>query len=251
MQHRSSETRSGLIAIGGSAYSSTPAQAAKPKGILPVKTYLSFKQANVAAAKTKITQLNGELKASSVRVLLSFDESLATDPNRKITVTDPHSLTWHSPTPRQRTLKTSILFSQRPDRQGRSTMLKLLSILLCVGLKLNASLVSNRSPSGHLSRNTFSYTGCHSSWSRVSSESCANEKQYLISLVSSALTQPLSASFPTSLAFFSRHATRCLQNHRTSQGIQTPFLFFVQLPICSRRLVGAKIVDTVSGSWTR
>jgi hypothetical protein len=36
------------------------------KGILPVKTPLFFKQANIPAAKTKLAQLNDEFKASSV-----------------------------------------------------------------------------------------------------------------------------------------------------------------------------------------
>jgi len=54
-------------AVGSSAYSSTPAQPPKSKGVLPVKTYLSFKQFNVNAARSKISQLNEEVKASSVR----------------------------------------------------------------------------------------------------------------------------------------------------------------------------------------
>jgi phospholipase A-2-activating protein len=40
--------------------------APKPKGVLPVRTYLSFKQMNIAAAKTKIASLNEEIKATSV-----------------------------------------------------------------------------------------------------------------------------------------------------------------------------------------
>lgn len=52
---------------GGGAYSSQPqTTAAKPKGILPVKAFLHFKQINVAAAKGKIAQLNDELKNSDV-----------------------------------------------------------------------------------------------------------------------------------------------------------------------------------------
>lgn len=57
----------GLMTFAGSsAYSSTPARHLKSKGVLPVKTYLSFKQLNVNAAKSKIAQLNEEIKASSV-----------------------------------------------------------------------------------------------------------------------------------------------------------------------------------------
>ncbi len=54
------------IKAGSSAYSSTPAAPPRSKGVLPVKVYLSFKQFNVNAAKSKIAQLNEEVKASSV-----------------------------------------------------------------------------------------------------------------------------------------------------------------------------------------
>ncbi|ORX35613.1 PLAA family ubiquitin binding-domain-containing protein [Kockovaella imperatae] len=52
---------------GSSSYSSAPSStsASKPKGALPVTAYLSFKQINVNAARTKISQLNDELKAGS------------------------------------------------------------------------------------------------------------------------------------------------------------------------------------------
>lgn len=52
--------------LGGSAYSSQPPPKAKSAGVLPVKAFLSFKQINVAAAKTKITQLNDEIKSADV-----------------------------------------------------------------------------------------------------------------------------------------------------------------------------------------
>jgi hypothetical protein len=57
-----------LIGAGGSAYSTNPTPFASKPGVLPVKTFLNFTHVNVAAAKAKITQLNEELKSSSVRV---------------------------------------------------------------------------------------------------------------------------------------------------------------------------------------
>jgi hypothetical protein len=57
-----------LTNAGGSAYSSNPTPIASKPGVLPVKTFLNFTHVNVAAAKAKITQLNEELKSSSVRV---------------------------------------------------------------------------------------------------------------------------------------------------------------------------------------
>ncbi|WVF71170.1 hypothetical protein IAT40_005968 [Kwoniella sp. CBS 6097] len=62
---------------GGSAYSSSPAPPQpKPqaKGILPVKTYLSFKQMNVNAAKGKITQLNTEIKVAQADLGFTTEE---------------------------------------------------------------------------------------------------------------------------------------------------------------------------------
>ncbi|WRT66660.1 uncharacterized protein IL334_003620 [Kwoniella shivajii] len=61
---------------GGGAYSSTPAPA-QPKrsnGILPVKTYLSFKQMNITAAKSKIAQLNEEIKSSHPELAFTDEE---------------------------------------------------------------------------------------------------------------------------------------------------------------------------------
>ncbi|WVQ79673.1 hypothetical protein IAT38_001773 [Cryptococcus sp. DSM 104549] len=62
---------------GGSAYSSTPKPKPKAQGVLPVKTYVPFKQMNVAAAKGKIAQLNDELKASSPELAFTEDEEKA------------------------------------------------------------------------------------------------------------------------------------------------------------------------------
>ncbi|WWC62195.1 uncharacterized protein I303_104790 [Kwoniella dejecticola CBS 10117] len=60
---------------GSGAYSSTPAPPAqRPNGILPVKTYLSFKQMNVNAAKGKITQLNDEIKSSNPELAITDEE---------------------------------------------------------------------------------------------------------------------------------------------------------------------------------
>ncbi|KAK8864675.1 hypothetical protein IAR55_001927 [Kwoniella newhampshirensis] len=59
---------------GGSAYSSTPAPKPKPKGVLPVKTYLSFKQINITAAKVKISQLNEEIKSASPDLAFTTEE---------------------------------------------------------------------------------------------------------------------------------------------------------------------------------
>ncbi|WWC69902.1 uncharacterized protein I206_103845 [Kwoniella pini CBS 10737] len=60
---------------GSGAYSSSPAPPAqKSNGILPVKTYLSFKQMNVNAAKGKISQLNDEVKASNPDLAISDEE---------------------------------------------------------------------------------------------------------------------------------------------------------------------------------
>ncbi|ORY26315.1 putative phospholipase A-2-activating protein [Naematelia encephala] len=56
---------------GSNAYSTTPAPI---KGVLPVKTYLSFKQMNVNAAKAKIAQLNEEVKAASADLALNTDD---------------------------------------------------------------------------------------------------------------------------------------------------------------------------------
>ncbi|EIW66002.1 hypothetical protein TREMEDRAFT_41188 [Tremella mesenterica DSM 1558] len=70
-----SSTGGGDPFTGGSAYSTTPSTATtkKSKGILPVTTYLSFKQMNPSAAKTKLSQLNEELKKS--RPELVFTEA--------------------------------------------------------------------------------------------------------------------------------------------------------------------------------
>lgn len=68
-------TSSGDPFTGGSRYtgavtaSSAPVQQSGAKGILPVKTYLPFKQINVSAAKNKIQQFNDELKTSKVSVV--------------------------------------------------------------------------------------------------------------------------------------------------------------------------------------
>ncbi|WVQ99687.1 hypothetical protein IAU59_006826 [Kwoniella sp. CBS 9459] len=62
---------------GGSAYSSSstpPPPKPQAKGILPVKTLLSFKQMNVNAAKGKITQLNTEIKASQADLAFTDEE---------------------------------------------------------------------------------------------------------------------------------------------------------------------------------
>ncbi|WVW84162.1 hypothetical protein I302_106192 [Kwoniella bestiolae CBS 10118] len=62
---------------GSGAYSSSPAPPSQPQrsnGILPVKTYLSFKQMNVNAAKAKIAQLNDEIKATSSDMAISDEE---------------------------------------------------------------------------------------------------------------------------------------------------------------------------------
>ncbi|WVR06773.1 hypothetical protein IAU60_003808 [Kwoniella sp. DSM 27419] len=59
---------------GGSAYRSTPAPPPKPQGVLPVKTFLSFKQMNISAAKGKINQLNDEIKASQPDLAFTSEE---------------------------------------------------------------------------------------------------------------------------------------------------------------------------------
>ncbi|WWC89009.1 uncharacterized protein L201_003926 [Kwoniella dendrophila CBS 6074] len=61
---------------GSGAYSSSPvpSQLKRSNGILPVKTFLSFKQMNVNAAKGKIAQLNDEIKASNSELAISDDE---------------------------------------------------------------------------------------------------------------------------------------------------------------------------------
>lgn len=52
---------------GGSSYSTTPA--APVNKILPVKTFLSFKKINAAAAKTKVEEFERELVTHSVSVV--------------------------------------------------------------------------------------------------------------------------------------------------------------------------------------
>ncbi|CAD6591032.1 MAG: hypothetical protein TREMPRED_005963 [Tremellales sp. Tagirdzhanova-0007] len=59
---------------GSSAYSTAPAVASKSNGVLPVKTYLSFKQFNVNAAKGKIAQLNEEVKTSSPELAITLED---------------------------------------------------------------------------------------------------------------------------------------------------------------------------------
>ncbi|KAL1411377.1 hypothetical protein Q8F55_002333 [Vanrija albida] len=64
---------------GGSSYTSTPAPITK---ILPVKSFLSFKKINAAAAKGKVEQFNTEIKASTSNLaiddatLASLDEAI-------------------------------------------------------------------------------------------------------------------------------------------------------------------------------
>jgi hypothetical protein len=61
------------LIVGGSAYSSTPAPAAqKSSNVLPVKQYLSFKQINLQAVQTKISQFANELKEEGVCLSLLF-----------------------------------------------------------------------------------------------------------------------------------------------------------------------------------
>ncbi|WWC94553.1 hypothetical protein V866_001399 [Kwoniella sp. B9012] len=62
---------------GSGAYSSSPAPPPQPQrsnGILPVKTYLSFKQMNINAAKAKIAQLNDEIKSSNPDLAITDNE---------------------------------------------------------------------------------------------------------------------------------------------------------------------------------
>ncbi|KZP01155.1 phospholipase A-2-activating protein [Calocera viscosa TUFC12733] len=62
---------------GSSAYSTAPAP--RPAGILPVRTPLTFKQANVAAVRTKVQQLNDTVKnsAGSSTLQISSEENKA------------------------------------------------------------------------------------------------------------------------------------------------------------------------------
>jgi hypothetical protein len=58
---------------GGSGYSGTPAPPpSKPAGVLPVKEYLSFKQINLQAVKTKATQFAEDIKSSTVSASRSW-----------------------------------------------------------------------------------------------------------------------------------------------------------------------------------
>jgi hypothetical protein len=55
------------LIVGGSAYSSTPAAPVqKSSNVLPVRQYLSFKQINLQAVQTKISQFADELKEEGV-----------------------------------------------------------------------------------------------------------------------------------------------------------------------------------------
>ena len=64
---------------GSSAYASTPSQpvASSSKRILPHKTYLGFKQMNVAAARSKITALNADSKVLTEQDELNMNEIYA------------------------------------------------------------------------------------------------------------------------------------------------------------------------------
>ncbi|KIR59591.1 phospholipase A-2-activating protein [Cryptococcus bacillisporus CA1873] len=59
---------------GGAIASSAPVQQSGAMGILPVRTYLPFKQINVSAAKNKIQQFNDELKTSKPELALTLEE---------------------------------------------------------------------------------------------------------------------------------------------------------------------------------
>lgn len=122
------------LIVGGSAYSSTPAAPAqKSSNVLPVKQYLSFKQINLQAVQTKVSQFAEELKAEGV-----CPSALIFERRRKLTI----SPVWHYQRLTRKTLmrytRSSLLLQ---SAKGRDSIL--FSSVYCskLGLRTRGSHV--------------------------------------------------------------------------------------------------------------